>query len=68
MILQQPLEPAELEKILTEGKSSLLTGFVSNRSHRKFKAYLVLDKKTGKIGFEYSVVLTQANTTAHKKL
>lgn len=53
VILQQPLEPAELEKILTEGKSSLLTGFVSNRSHRKFKAYLVLDKKTGKIGFEF---------------
>ncbi len=53
VILQQPVEPAELEKILTEGKSSLLTGFVSNRSHRKFKAYLVLDKKTGKIGFEF---------------
>ena len=53
VILQQPISPEECKKILTEGKSSLLSGFVSNRTHRKFKAYLVLDKKTGKIGFEF---------------
>ena len=26
---------------------------IRDSSHRKFKAYLVLDKKTGKIGFEF---------------
>ncbi len=53
VILQQPVSVAEFQKILAEKKSSLLTGFVSNRTHRKFKAYLVLDKKTGKINFEF---------------
>lgn len=53
IILQQPVDRTQLEKILAEGRSDLLEGFVSNRSHRKFKAYLVLDKKTGKIGFEF---------------
>ena len=47
------MDRAQLEKILTEGRSDLLQGFVSNRNHRKFKAFLVLDKKTGKIGFEF---------------
>ncbi len=53
IILQQPVDRAQLEKILSQGKSDLLTGFVSNRNKRKFKAYLVLDKKTGKVGFEF---------------
>ncbi len=53
VILQQPVTQQEFKKILTENKSSLLPGFVSNRTHRKFKAYLVLDKKTGKINFEF---------------
>ena len=52
-ILQQEIKPEEVQKILAEGKSSLMTDFVSNRSHRKFKAYLVLDPKTHKIGFEF---------------
>ncbi len=64
-ILQQPVDRAQLEKILTEGRSDLLTGFVSNRSHRKFKAYLVLDKKTGKIGFEFQP-RAEAQTPAAK--
>ena len=53
MILQQTIEPAQLAKILGEGKSDLLEDFVSARTRRKFKAFLVLDKKTGKIGFEF---------------
>jgi DNA topoisomerase-3 len=52
-ILQQEIKPEEVQKILAEGKSSLMTDFVSNRSHRKFKAFLVLDPKTHKIGFEF---------------
>lgn len=53
VILQQEIGADQLQKILTEGKSDLLDKFVSNRTHRSFKAYLVLDKKTGKIGFEF---------------
>ena len=53
VILQQTIEPAQLAKILGEGKSDLLEDFVSARTRRKFKAFLVLDKKTGKIGFEF---------------
>lgn len=53
IILQQPISRSEVSRILTEGKSSLLVDFVSNKSHRKFKAFLVLDKKTGKLGFEF---------------
>jgi hypothetical protein len=51
-ILQQPVEPAQMRKLLAEGKSELLTGFVSARNRRKFSAYLVRDK-TGKVGFEF---------------
>jgi len=51
MILQQPIERAQMEKLLATGRTDLLTGFVSKKN-RKFKAMLV--KTTGgKIGFEF---------------
>ncbi len=51
MILQQPVERAQMHKLLATGRTDLLTGFMS-RKNRKFKAFLV---KTpgGKIGFEF---------------
>jgi DNA topoisomerase-3 len=51
LILQQPVERAQMEKLLATGRTDLLTGFMS-RKNRKFKAFLV---KTpgGKIGFEF---------------
>lgn len=71
VILQQEVSREELQKILTEKKSSLLLGFVSNRSHRKFKAYLVLDASGRKIGFEFPEkaprVVKKAKTVAKKK-
>jgi DNA topoisomerase-3 len=51
-ILQQEIPRAEMLKLLTEGKTSLLKGFVSNRTKRKFSAYLVRGKD-GKVGFEF---------------
>jgi DNA topoisomerase-3 len=42
-----------VHKLLTEGKTSLLEGFVSNKTRRKFKAYLAYDKKEGKVVFEF---------------
>jgi len=52
VILQQEIEPDQMRKLLAEGKTDLLTGFVSSRTNRKFKAYLVT-QKDGKTGFEF---------------
>ena len=52
IILQQPIEAAQVTKLLAEGKTDLLTKFISNRTQRAFKAFLVLDK-TGKVSFEF---------------
>jgi len=53
IILQQPVERAEVEKLLSTGKTNLLEGFVSNKTRRKFKAYLAYDAKEGRVGFEF---------------
>lgn len=53
VILQQEVSHEQLIKLLKEGKTDLLENFVSNRTRRKFKAYLVLDKAAGKVGFEF---------------
>jgi len=52
VILQQPVERAQMQKLLAEGKTDLLTGFVSARTKRKFSAFLVRDK-AGKVSFEF---------------
>lgn len=53
VILTQPIEPAQVHKLLTEGKTDLLENFVSNKTRRKFKAFLTYDKKEGKVVFEF---------------
>ena len=53
----------EAAKILTEGKSSELQGFVSNRTKRNFSAYLVLGKD-GTVGFEFA---QQKSKTSRRK-
>ena len=35
------------------GKTALLENFVSNKTRRKFKAFLAYDKKEGKVVFEF---------------
>ncbi|CAG1001048.1 hypothetical protein RHDC4_03187, partial [Rhodocyclaceae bacterium] len=40
VILQQEVSRAEMQKLLETGKTSLLKGFVSNRTRKKFSAYL----------------------------
>jgi len=52
MILQQEISAEQARKLLAEGKTDLLDGFVSSRTNRKFKAYLVR-QPDGKIGFEF---------------
>lgn len=51
-ILQQPIEPEQMKKLLADGRTDLLAGFVSSRTRRKFKAFLVREP-SGKIGFEF---------------
>ncbi len=52
IILQQPVERAQMQKLLAGGRTDLLKGFVSSRTKRKFSAYLVRGAD-GKVGFEF---------------
>jgi hypothetical protein len=52
-ILQKEIEPDQAFKLLAEGKTDLLKGFVSNRTKRPFDAHLTMDFEKGKIGFEF---------------
>ena len=63
VILQQEISRAEMQKLLETGKTSLLKGFVSNRTRKKFSAYLVRGAD-GKVGFEFE---QRAAKTAPKK-
>jgi DNA topoisomerase-3 len=52
IILQQEILPEQMAKLLNDGKTDLLPGFVSQRTRRSFKAYLVRGKDA-KISFEF---------------
>ena len=53
IILQQPVSHEEFSRLLATGRTGLLAGFVSNRTRRTFKAFLVFDPKEGKVVFEF---------------
>jgi DNA topoisomerase III len=53
IILQQPVAREQMTKLLETGKTDLLENFVSNKTRRKFKAFLAYDKKEGKVSFEF---------------
>lgn len=52
IILQQEILPEQMAKLLNEGKTDLLPGFVSQRTRRPFKAFLAKGKD-GKVSFEF---------------
>ena len=52
IILQQEIVPEQMAKLLNDGKTDLLPGFISQRTRRPFKAFLVKDKN-GKVSFEF---------------
>jgi DNA topoisomerase-3 len=54
VILQQPVERAQMTKLLATGKTDLLDKFVSMRTRRAFKAFLAWDKEAGKVNFEFA--------------
>ncbi len=51
IILSKDIQPEMISKLLTEGKSELIEGFISKK-RRPFDAYLLL-AKNGKISFEF---------------
>ncbi len=53
IILTQPVAREQIAKLLVTGKTDLLENFVSNKTKRKFKAFLAYDKKEGKVSFEF---------------
>ncbi len=54
VILQQPIERAQMVKLLSTGKTDLLDKFVSMRTRRAFKAMLAWDAEAGKVNFEFA--------------
>ena len=55
VILQQPIEREQMVKLLTDGKTDLLTKFISTKTKRAFQAFLVVERKKDevKVGFEF---------------
>ena len=66
VILQQEVPRAEMQKLLETGRTSLLKGFISARTRRKFSAYLVRDPASGKVGFEFEVRTPKAGAKPAK--
>ncbi len=53
VILQQPVAPEQMAKLLQDGKTDLLDKFVSMRTRRPFKARLAWSPDEGKVVFEF---------------
>jgi len=51
VILNQSIDRAQITKLLAEGRTDLLTGFVSRKSGKPFSAFLKL--QDGKVEFEF---------------
>lgn len=68
IILQQEVLPEQMKKLLNEGSTDLLPGFVSQRTRRPFKAYLALGKE-GKVEFRFEEkkAVAPKKATASKK-
>jgi len=65
IILQQPIAAEQMTKLLADGKTDLLKEFISNRTRRKFSAFLVT--KDGKVGFEFEKKAPSKKPTTKKK-
>jgi DNA topoisomerase-3 len=52
-ILQCEIPNDQALKLISDGKTDLLRGFVSNRTKRKFDAHLTFDAESAKIGFDF---------------
>jgi len=66
VILQQPVERTQMAKLLAGGRTDLLDGFVSSRTRRRFKAFLVR-QPDGKVGFEFQAAGPRAGAKGGAK-
>ena len=66
IILQQPVAPEQMTKLLAEGKTDLLDKFVSMRTRRPFKAFLQWDAEAGKVSFAFEPRVSKYPTRAGK--
>jgi DNA topoisomerase-3 len=66
-ILQRELLPAEMQKLLADGQTDFLDGFISKKNRRPFKARLKINKedKSGALTFDFPP--RAAKKTAAKK-
>ena len=53
IVLQQPVDAEQIQKLLTTGKTDLLDKFVSMRTRRPFKAFLAWNPEEDKVAFEF---------------
>lgn len=53
IILQQPIDTEQVAKLLTAGKTDVLEKFISNKTRRAFKAFLVWSAQEGKVVFGF---------------
>lgn len=53
VILQQPLSKEDAIKMFQGEKSALMENFISNRTKRKFKAFLIYDFKNARPAFDF---------------
>ena len=53
IILQQTIDEQQIHKLLTEGRTDVLEGFVSQRTRRSFKARLAWSADEGKVIFAF---------------
>ncbi|WP_425353597.1 DNA topoisomerase III [Rhodoferax aquaticus] len=66
IILQQPIEREQMQKLLATGKTDMLEKFVSMRTRRAFKAMLAWDAAEGKVNFEFAPSKFPPRKTAAK--
>jgi len=66
IILQQPIEREQMQKLLATGKTDMLEKFVSMRTRRGFKAMLAWDAEAGKVNFEFAPSKFPPRKTAAK--
>ncbi len=52
-ILQRPIPVEQAQKLVVDGRTDLLPGFVSKRTNRPFKAFLVWDEASKRAVFEF---------------
>ena len=52
-LLQQPVEREQVIKLLTDGRTDLLTQFISNKTGKPFSAFLVIEPTKSKVEFEF---------------